>query len=115
MPAAVAPERDELTHNRAAVIQSGNHTHRRQPPNPRISHRSRRSDKSRVEHEIDCVDDLGHHCFGSSRMGTSKSEPSQTREGFPRTFRMDGAPRTGGPPSHRVKSGESIATTHLAD
>jgi len=64
MPAAVAAERDELTHDRAAVIQSGNHTHGRQPPHPRVSPRNRRSDKSRVEHEIDCADDLGHHGLG---------------------------------------------------
>src|SRR5713101_9018347 len=115
MPTAVAAERDELTHDRAVVIQSGNHTHRRQPPNPRISHRGRRPDKSRVKHEIHCVDDLGHHGRGARRMWTSKSETSQTRQSFPRTFRMNGAHRSGMPGVHRVEKVESLAPTHLAD
>src|SRR6266851_4727870 len=115
MPAAVAAERDELTHDRPVVIQSGNHAHGRQPPHPGIGPSSRWPEKSRVKDEIDCVDDFGHHSLGSGRMGTSKSETSQTRQGFPRTFRMDGAHRSGMPGVHRVEKVESLAPTHLAD
>src|SRR5438445_4141310 len=115
MPPAVAPERDQVTHHRAAVVQAGNYAHRRQPARTRTGVRVRRPDEAGVKHEVERVDDLGHHRLSSERMRAAQSQAGQPRERFARAFRMDGADRARMPRVHRIEQVEGLATPNLAD